>query len=103
MLDTMPSNFFVPPPSQSAALSGERNHGYATACNGLTCRCFEALKSTPRICGIGTFNHQGMPLGHASSRDAFHLECYLPTHPVSHFTLLSSVQLILFSGQSPIK
>ena len=35
---------------------------------------FEALKNTPRISGIGTFNHQGMPLGHAPSLDAFHLE-----------------------------
>ena len=51
--------------SESTAPSGERNHSYATVHNGLTCSLFEALTNTPRISSIGTFNHQGMPLGHA--------------------------------------
>ena len=65
---------------------------------------FEELKDTPRVSGIGTFRHQGMALGHASFLDAFHGECYLFTHRVSHFTHLSHVlcMLLLRSTPSPL-
>ena len=59
---------------------------------------FEALKNTPRISGIGTFNHQGMPLGHTSSRDAFHQERYLPTHSCSCLSLHSPLLCAAYSS-----
>ena len=59
---------------------------------------FEALKNSPRISGIGTFNPQGMPLGHTSACDAFHLGRYLPTHSRSCLSLHSPLLCAAYSS-----
>ena len=64
----------------------------------LHARLFEELKTTPRISGISTFNHQGMPLSHVSSRNAFHLECYLPTRSRSCLLLHSPLLCAAYSS-----
>ena len=52
---------------------------------------FQVLTNTPRNSSVGTFNHEGMPLGHSSSLETFLVVRYfslLSLSPLHYLVLL---------------